>query len=304
MTTVFRTTAAALLAVAAIGVAACGDDDDDDGGGGGANTGVSTTAETGGSETRGSGSLADVTGLGPETGEPREAAMAAGKEAAEAAGGEAELPPDKTVGFLNIVGGIESADRVVNAAEAALKVVGYKMVLCDGQGDPRKWVTCGNSLLNQNVDAILTTGVDPPAVAAPLRKAKAEGIPWISVAGESLPGYDGTYGPDDRHTGDVLSEYLIEQMNSVGGDVDIAVHDFPIPSIAVRTEELKRQLEDHPNIKIAAETTSDAANLIEGTRKTVTDQLTADPNLKGFWFAFDTAGQAGAQAVAAKFPGK
>ena len=160
------------------------------------------------------------------------------------------------------------------------------------------------SLLNQNVDAILTTGVDPPAVAAPLRKAKAEGIPWVSVAGETLPGYDGTYGPDDRHTGDVLSEYLIEQMNSVGGDVDIAVHDFPIPSIAVRTEELKRQLKDHPNIKIAAETTSDAANLIEGTRKTVTDQLTADPNLKGFWFAFDTAGQAGAQAVAAKFPGK
>ena len=69
-------------------------------------------------------------------------------------------------------------------------------------------------------------------------------------------------------------------MNSVGGDVDIAVHDFPIPSIAVRTEELKRQLKDHPNIKIAAETTSDAANLIEGTRKTVTDQLSST-NLKG-----------------------
>ena len=36
----------------------------------------------------------------------------------------------------------------------------------------------------------------------------------------------------------------------------------------------------------------------------MTDEITANPDLKAFWFGFDTAGQAGGQAVLAKFPGK
>ena len=180
-----------------------------------------------------------MTGLGVETGPVHDAAVAAGQKAATEAGGKATLPPGKTIGFLQIVGGIESADRVANATKAALANVGYKMVLCDGKGDPTKWVSCGNSLIDQGADGIITTGVDPQSVAGPLKKAKAKGIPWISVAGVTAPGYDGSYGPDDRHTGQVLADYLINKVNGAGGG-KIAIHDFPIPSITVRTEELRR----------------------------------------------------------------
>jgi ribose transport system substrate-binding protein len=295
-------TLAAIGSAAVLAAAGCGDDDNNSSGGSGTTAGDSGTTA---SKTPGSGDLKKVTGLGAETGARQDAAVKAGQAAANEAGGKAQLPAGKKIGFLQIVGGIESADRVANSTKAALQSVGYSMVLCDGQGDPAKWVTCGNSLLDQGVDGIITTGVDPQSVAGPLKKAKEKNIPWISVAGETAPGYNGTYGPDDRETGRVLSDYLIKRINDeAGGKADIAIHDFPIPSIHVRTEEFKKKLKQYPDIKIAAETTSDAANLIEGTRKTVNDQITKDPNLKAFWFAFDTAGQAGGQAVAARFPGK
>jgi ABC-type sugar transport system substrate-binding protein len=53
-----------------------------------------------------------------------------------------------------------------------------------------------------------------------------------------------------------------------------------------------------------AKSTPDFANLVQGTQKTVTDQLTANPNLKAFWFAFDTTGIAAGQVIGSKYPGK
>ena len=36
-----------------------------------------------------------------------------------------------------------------------------------------------------------------------------------------------------------------------------------------------------------------------GQRNAITDQLTQNPDLKGYWFAFDSAGQAGGPAIQA-----
>jgi hypothetical protein len=54
-----------------------------------------------------------------------------------------------TPGYLDIIGGIESADRAHNSLRVAFKLLGSKWLYCDGQGTPTKWVTCGNSLLAQ-----------------------------------------------------------------------------------------------------------------------------------------------------------
>ena len=56
-------------------------------------------------------------GIGAGTGSKKAEAQAAGKQAAKEAGGATELPAGKTVGFLQILGGIESADRTANAAQ-------------------------------------------------------------------------------------------------------------------------------------------------------------------------------------------
>ena len=82
------------------------------------------------------------------------------------------------------------------------------------------------------------------------------------------------------------------------------IHDFPAAWGKTRTDEFRAAVKAQDKVKIAADTTTDAANLVQFTRKTVTDQLTQNPDVKAFWFTFDTTGQVGGQVVAAKYAGK
>ena len=244
-------------------------------------------------------------GIAAGTGSRAAKAAAAGKLAAKQAGGKVTLPPGKTIGFLQILGGIESADRTENAARTALKQVGYKLISCDGQGDPTKWATCGDSLISRGVDAIITTGIEPSQIRAQIKKAKAKGIPFLQGGGLVSPGYDGSYYPDEPKAGKVLADDIVKKLNALPDKtVDIAVHDYPAPWATSRTDQLKADVKANPKLKITASTQTDPTNLVNGTRKTVLDQITANPKLKAFWFAFDSAGQAGGPAVQSKFPGK
>ena len=271
----------AVVALALVG-AGCGDDDDDGGG------------------TSGGG------GIGAGTGSAKAKAQKAGAQAAKQ-DGTADLPPNKTVGFLQILGGIESADRTANAVKVALSEVGYKMVLCDGQGDPTKWATCADSLLGRGVDAIFTTGIEPNAVAPQLKKAKAQNIPFIQVGGLVSPGYDGSYYPDEPEAGKILADYTTKLLSKDVSQkpAQIIVHDYPAPWATSRTDELEKLVKASPDdYEITATTQTDPANLVNGTRKSVTDQITANPDTNMFWFSFDSAGQVGGQAVSAKYAGK
>ena len=275
---------ALLCAALAIGlfVAGCGDDDDDGGG------------------TSGGG------GIGAGTGSAKAKAQESGAQAAKE-DGTGELEPNKTIGFLQILGGIESADRTANAVKTALAEVGYKMVLCDGQGDPTKWATCADSLLGRGVDAIFTTGIEPNAVAPQLKKAQSQNVPFIQVGGLVSPGYDGSYYPDEPEAGKILAEYTTKQLTDQVSEkpAQIIVHDYPAPWATSRTDELEKLVKASPDdYEITATTQTDPANLVNGTRKTVTDQITANPDTNMFWFSFDSAGQVGGQAVLAKYPGK
>ncbi len=229
---------------------------------------------------------------------------AAGTAAAKELGAPVALPT-KTVGILQIIGGIESADRVENSLKDAAKVVGWKTNACDGAGDPTKWVTCGNSLLDQGVDAIVTIGIDPGQIQLVVNKAKKAGIPILCVSGEVPPGYDAAFYPDEQIAGKMLADDLIAKLDALPGDsAELAVVNFALPSIHARTVVLDDLLKDQPKIDVVARVDTDGANLVPGTRKQTADIITANPDLKAFWYAFDTAGQAGAPVVAAAFPGK
>ena len=267
----------AAIAALSVGlVAGCGGDDGD--------SAASTTA------TSGSASASDD--------------AAAGTAAAKELGGPVALP-QKTVGILQIIGGIESADRVEASLKTAAKVVGWKSNTCDGAGDPTKWVTCGNSLLDQGVDAVVAIGIDPGQIQLVVNKAKKAGIPILCVSGEVPPGYDAAFYPDEQLAGKMLADDVIAKLDALPGEkAELAVVDFALPSIHARTVVLDGLLKDQPKIDVVARVDTDGANLVPGTRKQTADIITANPGLNAFWYAFDTAGQAGAPVVAAAFPGK
>ena len=236
-------------------------------------------------------------GIGPMVGTAQAAKATAWGTAAGKALGVVANPPHPTVGYLDILGGIESADRAANSVRQALKAVGYKMVYCNGAGDPTKWVTCGNSLLSQGVKAILLTGIDPSSIPSVVSSAKAKNVPILNCCGLVGPGYQAALYPNEPLSGQILSKALIANLGSSGGD--IAVANYPAPWATARTAQLATSTKG-TSVKTVATSTTDPTNLVQGTQKWVSDTLTANPSLKAFWFAFDSAGQAGGQVVASK----
>lgn len=280
-----RCAAVIAAAAATLGIAGCGDDKS--------------------SKSSGSGGGAEkATGVQAGTGSAKAAAEKAGQAQATAAGDKVTLPAKKA-GILQIVGAVESAQRSENAMKQAVQKLGWTSTSCDAQGDPTKMASCGDSLLDRNVDVMFVIGVEPSLIKAQLKKAKAKKVPVIEFSGEVTPDklWAATYYPDEEGAGKLLADSLVAKLKSAGSSPEVAIHDYPAIWAKARTDQLRADVKS-TDIKIAANTVTDAANLVQGTQKTVTDQLTQNPKLKAFWFAFDSAGQAGGPAVAAKFAGK
>jgi ABC-type sugar transport system substrate-binding protein len=271
-----------VCAVALVGVA-CGDDDD--------SSGSATTEQAGTAADAPSGGAAD--------------AAAAGEAAAKAAGPTVDLPT-KTAGIVRFAGSLEADQRIVGTMEEGLELLGWKVILCDGQGDPVKVANCGNSLLDQKVDIMFSDGIPPVLFTAALNRAKKAGIPWINAGGsvDDDSALTASYYPDDATAGEVLADWLVPELETLEGDVPIADHTWTAGWAKQRSDALKAAIEGTP-ITIAVTSVTDATDPVQGTQQTVTDQLTANPDLKAFWLDYSSSAPLGAAtAIGAKFPGK
>lgn len=243
-------------------------------------------------------------GIGAIGGPLGRAAAAAGTAAGKKAGPKVK-PLKLRVGYLDIIGGIESADRAHNSLRVALTRLGATWLYCDGQGNPTKWATCGNSLLAQNIDLLAVTGIDPSTIPSVVKAAKAKKVPIVDFGGTVGPGYAAQFAPNETKNGQILAAYVKAKLASVSGTANIVVIDYPAPWAQARSAELKKMVAANSGkFKITVTATADPTNLIAGTQKIVSDALTADPNVKVIWVDFDTAGQAAGQVVASRYAGK
>ena len=260
-----------------------------------------------GSSDKSSSTTVKGSGVGAGTGSRAQTAITAGTAAGKAAGPQTLKP--KTIGIINFLGGIESSDRLKSTAVKAARKLGWKSIVCDGKGTPTVFVTCGNSLLDQGVDAIVEIAIEPGTIQPVLDKANKQNpaVPVLQIGGGAVPQGDlaGNYGPDEAKAGLLLTDYLTKQFAAVpDSSVETIVHDFPAAWAKLRTDQFRAYVKGQSKVKIDATTITDAANLVQSTRKIVGDQLTAHPKVKAFWFSFDTTGQVGGQVITAKYPGK
>ncbi len=267
------------LGVAAIGLSACGSSDSD-------SSTSSKTTENAAATTPAKSSV-DVQALG---------------QAAAEKDGKATVP-QKTIGFLNIIRAIESAQRAENAYTTAGKALGFKVISCDGQGDPTKIAACGETLLNQGAQAIAENGIEAAQLRTMLTRANAKKVPVIECTSTVNPSkqFAGEYSPSDEAAGKKATEYLLDQLDKQDGDKTIAVHSFPTGFASVRTQQLYDALKSHPDIKVVDKVTTDLADPAGSTQKAVKAELTRFPNLSAIWVAFDIAVPGAGQAVFEKY---
>jgi ABC-type sugar transport system substrate-binding protein len=245
-------------------------------------------------------------GLMPSTGAYAAKAIAAGKVAAAKVGGKTKLPADKTLGIINFLNGIQSSDRLSDTTTYAAHQLGWKTIVCDGKGTPSQFVACGQSLLAQHVNGIIAIAEEPGQLTSVIAKAKSAGVPVTQCGGgaEPLGGFNGNYGPDEQKAGQLLSTYVLGQLDKQPGNPSVVIHNFPAEWGADRTLQFTNALKKQSKVKVAADITTDASNIVPFTRNAVSDEITQDPTAGAYWFTFDTTGQVGGTVLAAKYKGK
>jgi len=236
-------------------------------------------------------------GIGQYGGAAQTLATKLGTTAGTAAGKKVKLK-HLVIGYLDIIGGIQSADRVDNAMRVAASHLGATWKYCNGAGSPTQWVTCGDTLLSEGVNIIIQTGIDPSSIASVVSAAKAKGVPILDMGGQVGPGYQTAIFPNEAYSGRVLALYLKAKLGSLSGVSDIMAAEYPATWAKARTAQLLKIIGNNPSaLKIADVAATDPTNLIAGTQSQVSAELTADPNIKAIWADFDTAGQAVGQEV-------
>jgi ABC-type sugar transport system substrate-binding protein len=307
-----------MVALLAMFVVACGGSDDSTGGG--SETAATSEEEGGGEEGTGltptpaAESASYLYGDAPLGGgyrpggvgdeELTQKSIEAGEEAGAEAG-EAKLPGG-TIGVINFLNGIESSDRLADTVTWGAAELGWDTIVCDGKGTPSQFVACGNSLLAQGVDAIVEIAIEPGQITPVLNKAKQQGVPVVQSGGGGVPTGDlsGNYGPDEAKAGQLLSDAIFEELDGLEGNPEVIVHNFPSRWGAERTEQFEDAVAEQDKIKIADNVTTNAADLVPFTEKTVTTEVTQYPDAAAYWFTFDTTGQVGGGVISSKYPGK
>lgn len=268
--------AGSVLAVAAVVVVlgGCGGDDDGDtNGDGGGSVGVSEA----------------------QTGAAASEAAKAGAVAAKRQGGEVDLPAKK-LGLVNVTGESEAAQRIQAGAVNAAKAIGWDIVTIDAQGDPAKSQQGFNSLITQNVDAILNLANPTQAITQGLAQARAKNIPVIVIGGVQDPSdnIQAMYAVDEVELTAALNEKMLEELPD---DAQIATHTFPLLlSERLRDAQLKKDLEG-TGIKVVANHETDFTALVADTQKAARAQLSANPGIDAFWGDTDTQMPAIAQVL-------
>lgn len=220
-------------------------------------------------------------------------------KAAAAKAGSPTTAPKITIGYLRYTAQSPADQRVYAAAVSAADKLGWKVIQCDGQGDPVKMASCGSTLLDQKIDVLLTDGIPESIISTALSRAKSMGIPAVYSGGslDQTALYTAGYVPPDGKMGEVLAKYVVDQTKGKSGGV--IVQGFPTSWGKERVDALKAT-----GTKIVSEQDADATNLVQGTQQQIAAQLNQNPQASAIWITFETAALGASQAVTAKFPGK
>ena len=252
--------------------------------------------ESSGGESKAASDRATPSGEGDNAADKRRRAADAGRAAGKKAGDPVSMP-QKKVGILVVYANNETAIDMRDAVKAASAELGWQALDCDAEGNPARMATCAESLLNQNVDALVSMTMESAPIAKQLARAKAAGIPTISYGGNVTPSplFTSQYGLDETKLSQLVNRYLIEQLTKAGDKPTLALQSFPQVFLGKQREDALKQDLAGTGIEIVDTHQSDLANIADDARRATESQLTANPELDAIWvgpnFGFAHVGQ-------------
>lgn len=183
----------------------------------------------------------------------------------------------------------ESRVGVNNAIKAEAKRLGYELIEVVADGDAQTQNSQIQSLIIQQVDAILVCAVDQNTVERALMRAKRANIPVIAYD-RALPDsrvVNAFVGPDSVSDGLAAGQYMVEQLKGREGKIQVlellgALND---QNGIDRSKGFRDAFKALPDVEIISMPTDwDSAKALAATQ----NAFQANPNISAIFAATDT----------------
>jgi ABC-type sugar transport system substrate-binding protein len=149
-----------------------------------------------------------------------------GSSTAAASSSGKKDPGSRTIGVIPSTSSSENLAVWIAQTKAAAAPFGWKVQVCNGNGNPATMESCVSSLVTQKVDAIVTMALGGPEIPNGFKQAKAAGIPMIAEGTSVNPGfekiYNGVFADDIPAMGKITGTWITKNKPSdpvVGLDV-------------------------------------------------------------------------------------
>jgi ABC-type sugar transport system substrate-binding protein len=215
----------------------------------------------------------------------------------------AQLPRSaQTVGIISVTQAAPIVARGTAGAQAAAKVLGWKVIVCDSGGLPAKMATCAQSLLAQGVTAMISNVIEPSLILPSLKLAKSKGIPWGNMLGETQPSpyYAAQTVENEKEISHAEDQFLLDQTPKV---TTVAYDDYPpIAAVDARTAVFRQEMAA-AGVKIVSHFITDESDFSKATGW-AEGLLQQFPHLGAIWITQSPDGVPVANVIGAKYPGK
>jgi ABC-type sugar transport system substrate-binding protein len=207
----------------------------------------------------------------------------------------------KTVGYVDIFAASPIETSMHNLADAAVKSLGWQMKFVDAAGDFTKMQQAIQSFVTQRVDFIIVASADAAPIRQGLQAAQGAKIPVVEVGGGNLDPqklFSATYNEDETTLGKTLADYIVKSVPKAKiADLATSLNY----SGKARGEGLKAAVAaSGGSAEIAASQQVDSGNVVPSTTKTLTDMLTAHPDINAVFSTFDSMATPAANALRTK----
>lgn len=135
------------------------------------------------------------------------------------AGGESSDGEDKiTIGFSSKTNSDTFVKAIADAAEAAAKEQGAELIMADAEGDVNKQISDCETLIAQQVDALIVIPQDVEGSAPVVSMANEADIPIIICNGDIADeNYTAFVGCTDQESGEILGTWFNENVEHGSG---------------------------------------------------------------------------------------
>ena len=186
---------------------------------------------------------------------------------------------------------------MLKGIETRAKALGYKVSVVNAEEDVARQLNGINDLIAKGVDGILVSPIDAKALCSAYDKAKAAGIPMMSIArGSACKSQVLHIASDEHRIGGEIAEWTAQKIGKKGKVAMLAG-----PSGAQAFMNFARGYEDvmarYSDIRIVFR--QELLMTRENGLKHGEDALVAHPDLAAIYGANDELGMGAAQAVAA-----